>query len=153
MPNLERLKAIKQGLKTYNGKPCKQCQCTIKRVDNYTCIKCGHQRNILDRLNNPDKWKKSKQISDRKYRLKEAYNLTSEEFALMANEQYNKCLICHKPPDGKYKRLCIDHCHLTNKIRGLLCSKCNTAIGLMYENVANIENMIFYLKKYKNELK
>jgi hypothetical protein len=41
----------------------------------------------------------------------------------------------------------VDHDHETNKIRGLLCSRCNTGLGLFFDNISNLENAILYLKK------
>jgi Recombination endonuclease VII len=41
----------------------------------------------------------------------------------------------------------VDHCHTTGKIRGLLCGNCNSALGLIKENIPSMENMIAYIKK------
>ena len=44
--------------------------------------------------------------------------------------QNGKCLICKKEGGkSKHEKLCVDHCHKTDKVRGLLCMTCNTAIG------------------------
>ncbi|WMM35554.1 hypothetical protein [Vibrio phage PJN101] len=65
-------------------------------------------------------------------------------------EEYNdymkdgKCLICNTT-EG---RMVLDHCHTTGKIRGCLCSNCNTAIGLMHDNVDKLEAAIKYLKEH-----
>ena len=59
----------------------------------------------------------------------------------------DKCRICgineSEAPKG---RLAIDHCHETGKLRGLLCDKCNTAIGLFQDNVSNLTAAIEYLR-------
>ena len=44
------------------------------------------------------------------------------------------------------RKLCIDHDHRTNKVRGLLCHNCNTALGLVGDNLSTLENLITYLK-------
>ena len=64
-------------------------------------------------------------------RLKK-YNLTIEQYNKLIIEQDNKCLICGKPQENK--KLAIDHCHTTNKVRGLLCSRCNLGIGLFKDD-------------------
>lgn len=44
-----------------------------------------------------------------------------------------------------HKKLSVDHCHKTGKVRGLLCSNCNTAIGLLKEDINVLKNAINYL--------
>lgn len=64
---------------------------------------------------------------------------------------------CNQPEksyDGKsgsIKKLAIDHCHKTGKIRSLLCWRCNGTIGKVEENITILNNMINYLKRFKNE--
>jgi len=57
---------------------------------------------------------------------KTRYNLTDEQYQKMLNEQGRKCAICKEQ-----KRLCVDHCHKTGKIRGLLCFGCNLDIRIL----------------------
>ena|SRR3990167_131816 len=61
--------------------------------------------------------------------LKKRYKVTYSEFEQLKREQENRCKICKKFSGGR--RLSIDHNHETGRVRGLLCYKCNTAIGLM----------------------
>ena len=75
------------------------------------------------------------------------YGLTVEQHAELLTSQNGVCAICKKKPNGN---LCIDHCHNTNKVRGLLCSGCNTSIGLLEENVNYLLSAIDYLEKHKN---
>ena len=42
---------------------------------------------------------------------------------------------------------CIDHDHVTGKVRGVLCNNCNTALGLVNDNVDTLKNMILYVSK------
>ena len=56
------------------------------------------------------------------------------------------CEICGaSPKDGK--RLCIDHNHTTGKLRGLLCDKCNTGLGMYKENITLLKKAITYLER------
>lgn len=84
----------------------------------------------------------------RKYELVHYYNISSEEYAKLVHNQNNKCAICGLKPEP---HLAIDHCHDTNKIRGLLCRKCNSAIGLFNDDVRIIENALLYLNKNKGK--
>ena len=81
-----------------------------------------------------------------KAHLKRTYNLSYEEYSRMFAEQEGKCAICHNYSD---RRLDVDHNHTTNQIRQLLCSNCNTTIGLVDENIVILENIISYLKQHK----
>lgn len=59
-------------------------------------------------------------------------------------KQGGKCAICFKPPSGK-KILGIDHCHKRGKVRGLLCDRCNTGLGLFLDDPANLRMALYYL--------
>lgn len=58
--------------------------------------------------------------------LRQKYDLTEAEYSAMFERQGGRCLIC----DVKKGRLDVDHDHETGQVRGLLCHRCNTAIGL-----------------------
>ena len=67
----------------------------------------------------------------------------SDEFYEELMENKN-CNICGKELDNKK---CIDHCHDTKKIRGVLCNNCNTALGLFKDDPVRIGNAIRYLER------
>lgn len=48
-------------------------------------------------------------------------------------------------------RMAIDHCHDSNKVRGLLCSNCNTALGLLNEDVERMKALIQYIESHQEE--
>lgn len=61
-------------------------------------------------------------------------------------KQNNVCAICFKSElTVRNKNLAVDHCHKTGIIRGLLCSNCNRAIGLLKDNVVIIKSALKYL--------
>ncbi len=60
------------------------------------------------------------------------YGLSPEGFTALFVEQEGKCAIC----DLVRGDLCVDHCHATGRVRGLLCRECNVAIGFLKENHA-----------------
>ena len=90
------------------------------------------------RVRNNDKIKSVAQIR----RIKR-YGMTSESLKLMVINQGNKCKICFQPFNKPYH---IDHCHKTNKIRGLLCTRCNLALGLFKDDILRLESAIRYLQ-------
>lgn len=80
---------------------------------------------------------------DRNLRAK--YGITLVEFEAMVLEQGGVCAICHEP-NYSGKRLVVDHCHDTGRVRGLLCNGCNGGIGLLKDSVLRLESAINYLK-------
>jgi len=62
-------------------------------------------------------------------------------------EQNGKCAICNIPEKECYRRLCLDHCHKTQQLRGLLCDKCNHGIGQFLDNPNLLQNAITYLSQ------
>lgn len=57
--------------------------------------------------------------------LKRVYRLTQKDFDDLKDKQDDCCAICKEPHESFVKGLCIDHCHDTGEIRGLLCGTCN----------------------------
>ena len=62
------------------------------------------------------------------------YGISNDEFHRMLIEQHGGCAICKTPLWAGIKT-CVDHCHHTGKIRGLLCGNCNSALGLFKDNI------------------
>ena len=83
-----------------------------------------------------------------KSHLKKQYGISIEEYDRMRQEQLFSCKICGKHEDDSlHGRLCVDHCHSTGKVRGLLCNKCNSAIGLLNEDTNTLAAAIEYLSR------
>jgi hypothetical protein len=73
------------------------------------------------------------------------YGITRDEFDNLLKKQGGVCAICKK----ELKTPCIDHCHKTNTVRGILCHSCNRGIGLLQDD----SNILFNAHKYLNENK
>lgn len=84
-----------------------------------------------------------------KAKIKARYGIDYELYQLMFEMQDGKCLICNRPPkqQSKMQRLVVDHCHYTNKVRGLLCSTCNRGIGFLQDSSKILNNAFNYLKR------
>ena len=80
------------------------------------------------------------------------YGTNSKYYYDKLKEQNNSCAICKKEFDDSttYRQINMDHNHKTNKVRGILCSPCNRALGLLKENKTIIINMIKYIEHYEN---
>ncbi len=115
---------------------CKLCYCLTKKKssDKYNNSEKGKE-NVLKRKesgNLVNSW------------LKNEYNISFEQYLVLIMTQCNSCLICGRLFD-KEIICCIDHDHIRNNVRGLLCKDCNTGLGLFKENPEIINNAIKYL--------
>lgn len=76
------------------------------------------------------------------------YGVTAAEYDVLFAFQHGACAICfHQPPAGK-KPLGVDHDHGTGKVRGLLCGPCNSAIGLLGDDVGRILMAAAYVQHH-----
>ena len=110
---------------------------------NNRCAKCTVEyNNERYRKNDSLKIYQRNYARVNKTRLKK-YGLTIEKYQEMLDRQNNACAICKK----EFGQVYVDHCHETGIVRGLLCLKCNTGIGLLEDSIVNLENAIKYLQK------
>jgi hypothetical protein len=79
--------------------------------------------------------------------LLRSYGITLKKYQALVEKQDGKCAICHGPPNGRVKKLVVDHNHETGKIRELLCDGCNRAIGFMKDDPEQLRAAALYLEK------
>ena len=91
---------------------------------------------------------------ERKRMFARKYGMTLEQYEALLEKQGGKCAICEEPEtsvDGKtgtLKNLAVDHCHNSMKVRGLLCSRCNTTLGKIEESPQLLRAMWDYLREH-----
>jgi len=94
---------------------------------------------------------KGKQALKNAY-LKKQYGITLDEYDPMLEQQKGVCAICGEKETnldtrtGRIFELAVDHCHETGKVRGLLCTKCNTGLGAFKDSVELLNKAINYLQ-------
>lgn len=88
-----------------------------------------------------------KEYKERTFRAS-GINLTYEEYIDLLEEQKGLCLICGGNRTNKI--LQVDHNHETGNVRGLLCSKCNTLLGMADDNIDILLSAIQYLRNDNN---
>jgi hypothetical protein len=93
---------------------------------------------------NPEKCRKY-DLKSKKKRRRSGFVFTIPEAEMRATTK--ECEICGKIPR---KELCVDHCHDTGLVRGLLCYSCNFALGLLKDNVALLQKASVYLERTKS---
>lgn len=143
---------------------CPRCQknkkCTTKLGRTYPyCRTCSRALRAEYREKNLELVKKQKKIDRVKNsethwagQLRNKYGMSVDQYKQMETAQNGLCKICGSNHGGHYsktgvpKRLAVDHCHKTGKIRGLLCCHCNMALGQIKENEKIAQSMINYIK-------
>ena len=86
-------------------------------------------------------------------KLPKTHGITQSDYLDILAKQHGVCAICKKAETtvtrGHLQPLAVDHDHLTNQIRGLLCIKCNTALGLLDDSCERAQALISYLETSK----
>jgi hypothetical protein len=133
------------------------------RLKDGHCIEC---RRIYERadparaLRRQKRWRERnpQKVLDMQRRcdLKRNYGISMTRYNALLAEQRGVCAICEKAEVTKRKgtlmRLAVDHDHVTNGIRGLLCNNCNRAVGLMRDDLTIAERIVAYLANWRRGL-
>lgn len=142
---------IDKSTKTGYNYTCKECRNTILRS------RYDPERTRIKNINNSNQRKqfyrsdRGIEISRRSWLLKQ-YNITLEEYNALNTTQNGLCAICFESEIYyRNKVLCVDHDHKTGEIRGLLCNRCNRALGLLKEEKQILLNAIKYLEKHESK--
>ncbi len=122
--------------------------------DNKECIaisqKKWYEENKERLLKGCKEYRGSNEEALRDKDLKRFYGISSSDYEEMLVKQGGVCLLCNEECTSG-KRLAVDHCHVTGKVRGLLCGKCNRGLGMFNDNIAVLLKAAEYLKLHKGE--
>jgi hypothetical protein len=151
-------KCKKDGLSGY----CKECQSKTAKVfqeknkarsnvaipDLKVCSRCEKERASSSFSNNKINddglfaWCRD---CDAVYKRESIYGVTDEWYKTTLRAQGNGCAICKTIPGSRDRRLCVDHSHSTDEIRGLLHGACNLGLGYFKDSVDIIERAVKYI--------
>jgi hypothetical protein len=138
-----------------------------KKKNGFTsqCKQCRNEKRKTFYWSNPEKERNKTQkyrkhlretdpqklfLSNRNTKLKQAYGIDLEQYDKMLKAQACKCAVCGKEHvEEEKKRLVVDHCHDSEQIRELLCNNCNTALGLLKEDIQVIDKLKDYIIKHQ----
>lgn len=122
-----------------------------------TCTRCLHEKSVSEFGSHFDRAKPRLQSRCRACRvgdseasrLKRIYGMTPADRQQLESNQSGACLICRSCPTGKgaNARLNVDHNHVTGKVRGLLCGRCNKVLGLMDDDAGRLRAAAEYLER------
>ena len=140
---------------------------------NRTCKKCGQTKDIKDFYKTGRK--KDKNPDNRHYTCKECtkarvkaahhadpslqrrrdlrrlYDISLEEYDEMLELQNHQCAVCKtEKAGGKHNVFCVDHDHVTGKVRELLCKDCNIVLGIINDSPEHLGRLMAYIIKHKD---
>lgn len=79
-------------------------------------------------------------------KLQLRYGLSYDQWETMREKENYRCMICSISEDELGRKLDVDHCHKSGKVRGLLCNQCNTMLGHAKDNLSILEAAVKYLR-------
>jgi len=152
-------------------KPIEEYYMNNKKTFNrtLTCRICEQKERLEFKQQNPEyhkmidnnrkrKWGKLYPEKCTNTRLKGQYGITLDNYNEMLDKQNGTCAICNlketkiSKETGDPKRLAVDHCHETGKVRGLLCFHCNSSLGKFKDSIELLQNAIDYLKGNNDDI-
>lgn len=118
--------------------------CTIDGHLNQ-CSVCKNKYQSDYGYKNRERRKPYQRIHSRKWVLRTKYNLSLDAYFALFERQNGKCAICLSDIERMSHHTHVDHCHITGKVRGILCRHCNRGLGAFQDNEASLRNAINYL--------
>lgn len=137
---------------------CKKCQRRISRENE----RRRHEDRSVARAKS-EAWlvgHAARMEADEAYRNKrrdmhyqKQYGITLADFFVMEEAQQGGCAICGYVPDPedtrpRWRLLEVDHCHDTSQVRGLLCRRCNDALGKFEDSQELLVRALTYLQTF-----
>ena len=105
---------------------------------NPVCTEC---RNKFQRAN--------RELNGYRSQIKYMYGLSYTDYLNLIEKQNGVCIGCESPfyvENDSLSIPCVDHCHTTGKVRGILCKRCNLALGYVKDNPNTLESLLLYLQ-------
>lgn len=125
------------------------CKCGCGRTYNRGV---SQRRGYFSRQCSIDVWERKKSTDEMRAYMKDAslrskYGVSQVDVDAMHDEQNGECALCSKPRLGRHRNgLHIDHDHVSGRVRGLLCVRCNAAIGVLGDDEEVLARAIRYLR-------
>lgn len=131
---LERARAARERANNPERKREIQRQSRAKNPERAREINRAWYRNNVDKVAQADRLRK--------------YGITQDGYEAMLMAQECRCAICGVAEPG-VRNWCVDHCHITGVVRGLLCCLCNTALGKFKDSPAILRAAATYLERFE----
>lgn len=160
--NKERAKAKARAWYIANKQKAKAARAKYHKANKAAIMQRNRAWKIARRLANPNykprnshakKYNLNARAAKYSHSIKSRYNLSWPEFTKLYEDQHGVCGLCSTRlnvefgMNSKVLNFTVDHCHSTGQVRGLLCRKCNTAIGMFGDSKDMMIKAIAYLEK------
>lgn len=132
----------------------KELEAFYKKSSNSDGLNCRCKECVNLQLKHRYASNQNHRINSKNRSLRRKYGISIEEYEFLAKAQNYRCKSCGEQetsPNSHKTGICalaVDHDHKTNQKRGLLCGKCNKALGLLDDSPKKIQALLEYLSKY-----
>ena len=117
------------------------------------CVKKYHKEwyreNKERQKKNAKRYRKENPDANYTHHIKNTYGISKKYYNKMFKDQKGACAICGTHQSELTKRLFVDHCHKEGEVRGLLCHRCNSAIGLLRDDASLIKKAAEYVAGFE----
>lgn len=127
--------------------------------DSYVAYQSAYRLNNKEKLREYNFNYKQTDVgrAKRKAHALRRYKLSLDEYINLLEQQNHVCAICGQPEhikhrDGRTFDLSVDHCHVTGRVRGLLCRKCNSLLAYCKEDVVILQAAVCYLQENRYDM-
>lgn len=105
------------------------------------CRQCHRERELI-------RYHKAPAVF-RDWALRTNYGIDTEQYNQMLIEQNHRCKICNRHKSEFKHALAVDHCHVTGKVRGILCPNCNTGVGKFKDDSSLLAKAYLYIQEHE----
>lgn len=117
-----------------------------RRLNAGLCDRCGGSKGSDGNMHNCRACAELNSEASGRYHRQRQFNLSPHDYDAMVTFQNGRCAICLTVP--RNRRLAVDHCHKSGKVRQLLCSNCNTGLGFFADNPETLQRAAKYLSAH-----
>ncbi len=144
---------------THETKTCNGCKQTLP-IERFSRRLNGHQhlckpcQSVYQKNYVRKKDPVARAKANRKWRLLKTFGMSPEQYDEMLANQKGLCAVCNQPETlvhhltKQTSPLSIDHCHVSGRVRQLLCNRCNTTLGKVADDPALLRRLADYLEKH-----